>query len=234
MTNIPFLIGKSSDNSSVRQDLLDMQHLFISYLENEQYHRLVADAIKDLGRKREELYFATAVSKECYTRVQHLMFNEPVARHFIKMDEHSASKQQFIRSLLTLLKYRQKNYMATGQPPARIIILIEDVFDLIIPDKKGVGNQFLQLLLQGPAYGMHMIIGSIRTYRNLLTQLIHLDLHPRLRKQFGDVFNSNEPLGAELILNADDLVFYKSRQDFDYRRYFASSEGERKMLDVVE
>lgn len=228
MATIPFLVGKTSDDILVRQDLAGMQHLFISYSENEQYHRLLADAIKDLHRQREELYFATAVTTDCYKHLD--MFHDPVARHFTNNSEHTASKQAFMRSLLTVLRHRQKHNFSGAGAPA-ILILIEDVFEMIIPDKKGIGNHFLQLLLQGPSYNMHMIIGSIRTYRNLLTQLIHLDLHPKLRKQFGDAFTKDEALGAELILNADDLVFYKSRKEHDYRRYFYSREGEERMMN---
>lgn len=225
MTNIPLLIGKTSDDSFVHHDLISMHHLFISYSDNTQFHRFLSDATNNLNGQREQLHFAAAVSKECYRALGHLMFNDPQARHFIKEGERSASKQEFMRSLIAILKYRHKHKADNKSAPPRIIVLIEDVFDLVIPDKKGLGNQFLQLLLEGPALGIHMIIGSIRTYRNLLTQLIHLDLNPKLRKQFGYHFQNGEAIGAELILNTDDLVFFKSRHEHDYRRYFSAREG---------
>lgn len=231
MAVIPFLIGKTSDNKLVRHDLLSMQHLFISYAEQEQFDRFIKDVVTDLGRGREDLFFAPAVTRNCYQQLLPYMFNGPVAKFIHKDGEQTNSKLEFMRGLVSVLKFRQKQAL-NGQPiPGRIIILIEDVFSMVIPDKKGMGNLFLQLLLQGPSLGMHMVIGSIRTYRNLLTQLIHLDLHPKLRKQFGDVFNKSEALGAELVLNTEELVFYKSREEYDYRRYYGLREVETMLHD---
>lgn len=231
MSSIPLLIGKTSDNKLVRQDLVSMQHLFISYAEQIQFDRFVKDVVTDLGRGRDDLFFATAVTRNCYQQLLPYMFNGTVAKFIHRDGEQNSSKLEFMRGLVSVLKFRQKQAL-NGQPiPARIIILIEDVFSMVIPDKKGMGNLFLQLLLQGPSLGIHMLMGSIRTYRNLLTQLIHLDLQPKLRKQFGDIFNKSEALGAELVLNTDELVFYKSRDAQDYNRYFGLREVELSMYD---
>jgi hypothetical protein len=40
----------------------------------------------------------------------------------------------------------------------------------------------------------------------------------------------SEPLGAELIINSEELFFYKGKTDIDYTRYFHINEGLKKVL----
>ena len=37
--------------------------------------------------------------------------------------------------------------------------------------------------------------------------------------------------GAELVLNTEELVFYKSREEYDYRRYYGLREVETMLHD---
>ena len=111
----------------------------------------------------------------------------------------------------------------TSQKLSILIVIIDELFSLILSQKKQTGIYFLQLIILGKQVGIHFIAASASTYRNLLLQL--MNMHPDIEKQLSKKqYTKNtiiiKPLGAELVLTPDDLVFYKSISMQVHERYF--------------
>ena len=104
-----------------------------------------------------------------------------------------------------------------------LFVLIDDVLDLVITRRRSTGLQFLQLLIEGPACGMHVIAASGRAYRNLMLQLLNLNpaVKEKLKKQMPGIdFSVHYPLGAELVMTPEDVCFFRKRNEPDYTRFF--------------
>lgn len=101
-----------------------------------------------------------------------------------------------------------------SQPTSRFLIIIDELFELKITQHKRSARLFSKLLLQGADYGIFLIIGTSGMYKGLLGQLQGwLDNKP--------VHNSSAMLGfAELIINDDDLYFFREAGSIEFTRFF--------------
>ena len=81
---------------------------------------------------------------------------------------------------------------------------------------------FIELLVNGPEHKIHFITGSSGMYKNLLDQLITMS--PAVKKKMAaskQRGNINEPLAAQLIINPDGLVFFKSLGEREFVKLYA-------------
>jgi hypothetical protein len=95
-----------------------------------------------------------------------------------------------------------------------------------------VQSAFLQLLLGGPAAGIHLIAASGGPFRQLLRQVCHYD--PRLQHKFSSIEAGAYPasaFGAELVLTGEELVYFKGASDGDYQRLYPLCE--RRLLPAL-
>ena len=101
--------------------------------------------------------------------------------------------------------------------------IIDDVWDLVTAKPQKIALNFMMILLYGPSVGIHIVFASGLSYRNLLQQLVlvHPELTEELKKKFGspppqDINN----LGHELILTADELVYYKKESIMEIEKLY--------------
>jgi hypothetical protein len=118
---------------------------------------------------------------------------------------------------------KRKQSLLKGILETPHVVVIEDVFNAIITKNKYPGLSFLELLKEGPSVGIHFIIGSIRTYRNLLRQLIEV-YYIQKSIEMNDV-EATSLLGGELIINPEELFFYREKNEINYQRFFHVNEG---------
>jgi hypothetical protein len=73
--------------------------------------------------------------------------------------------------------------------------------------------------------GIHTILGSNISYRNLLQQLI--ELNPAIEKMLQEKYGIPAPtqissIAQELIISPDKLIFYKKSSVLDMQKYYPS------------
>ncbi len=213
---LPLTIGQTSSGIPISHDLSRMPHLFLSYAD-----RAGADAFfaqlwtgwSDQGCR--PLVAAALTHEEAVARI-------PVPQRTwlfcsLLAGSEDAGPEAFFTRLLAERRRRMK--VKGSHPP--LLVLIDDLFHLLASPKRRLHNGFLQLLVEGPAAGMHLIAASGGPFRQLLRQVCRYD--PRLQQKFTSIHSSAYPasaFGAELVLTGEELVYYKTPADADYQRLY--------------
>lgn len=227
-------VGANSSNHPYLVSLCTLPHLFISYSSEQQINHLLQLWASTLGQQMQAgaVQLAIAHSKERLLpkRLQQYHYQ---LRHFFAVS-YSAyntadNRYVFLMQVWKELKKRKRLaqlHAAKFEKEPVMIVWLDDVFDLIITRKKHTGLAFLDLLLNGAGCKMHLVAASFSTYRNLLKQLAVL--HPVVKEKLKTqpqpaAFYAATPLGAELVLTGDDLVYYKPANAQDYVRLYAAS-----------
>ena len=96
------------------------------------------------------------------------------------------------------------------------LIVIDDIFILAAKlDKRGM-QRFKNLLNYGSTVGIHFIIGSVLPYRNLLKQLmVEQSSESKIK------INPFNELGAEIIFNPDELIFFSEKNVVEYTTLYS-------------
>ena len=216
--NVP--VGKTSNNDLYTIDLFSLPHLFLSFGEQQQLTHYLQQVIKGLHTYG-EMQFAGSLSKRSFELISKPGITEWKYLFIRNEDdiENSSTRYLFLQQLVRELKRRQKR---TLNRPV-LIVFIEDVLDLVITKRRSTGLQFLQLLIEGPASGIHVMAASGRAYRNLLLQLLNLNpvVKEQLLKQLPGIdLSVHYPLGAELVITPEEVYFFRQRNQTDYIRLF--------------
>lgn len=240
---IPVAIGKNSANEVYHIDLTQLPHLFISYTTGEQISRFFASLTSALNGGDSPVHFAIASTRR--SAGQAVPAPGVVVHRFSAHDEEGstvASREQFMLALSKEMRLRsawlekEKGGTTTRKPFPHMVILLHDIFDIILSNKKSIALSFIKLLLLGKMLRMHVVAASAFTYRNLLKQLIQLN--PLVREKFKSFFDSGAypvvtPLGAELVITAEDLLFFKPANAIDYERLYPLEEKAAEGDDLI-
>lgn len=220
-------IGRESNGDDFVIDLYAESNLFISYIEEGQLYHSFKNILNQ---------FEASLSPE-NTRISYAL-SDKTARNILKgipeqfyfakfirneyRSGHIGTKPLFWSVLLKEYKRRsQQSKSAAGghavsQPT--LLIFIDDIFDMVLSQTKKEGLSFLEIAFYGAHVGIHFVAASSSTYRNLLLQLIQLnpEMSQKLSKNNSNTLpKTTNPLGCELILSGEGLIFYreKLRQD---------------------
>lgn len=219
LTTLVIAAGKKSDGSLYVIDLTTEANLFVSWSREEQIDEVFQLWLLRLTEEQQlpELVISVTRKRAAILPLQRFTFS----RQFIRYEEEAALQKTtidgFVKDLFVQYKKRQKqsDLITTKrvfQKP--ILILIDNIFQLLNYRRKQTGEKLLTLLSGGRYYGMHFIIGSPVSYRNLMVQIqssaskITTNIPERLRP------------GAELVLTDDNLYFYRSSTEMNYTRLF--------------
>ncbi len=207
---LPLTIGKSSNNNILKVDLKDLPHLFISYSEPLHLQVFPGDLITGFS------------SKDVLNHIQYYLFLNRVNYGFLKtlLPERSilallvqfepdlstiAGKNDFIKALMKIFTTRKKKAASSF---TSLVVIVDDILDLIISKKKFTGQYFLEILQEGDKYGIYFVFATIRTYRNLMTQL-----------------QQEQNRCAELIINPEHFFYFKRKEEKTYTTYYPVREG---------
>lgn len=231
---LPVTIGKCSAAQPFVADLSQLPHLFLSYSEESQFHdflRRLSAGFRGLVQGERPRFAVASSGRE--SLLPSLELDQDQLTHtYISGDEaasNTSGREGFMQALARELQHRKNMLLKTkgGQlfaalcPP--LLVVLHDVFELILSRKRSVGLTFTKLLLQGPDLNIHLLAASAGTYRNLLRQIVQV--HPltagKFRKELGsDRFRFHTPLGAEMVLTAEDFIFFKGAGEADYHRLY--------------
>lgn len=119
-------------------------------------------------------------------------------------------------------RYHSLNLWNTIKLPYRLL-LIDDIWNLVKAKPDSLSISLFRILLNGPTVGIHTIMGSNISYRNLLQHLI--SLIPPIRKMLQEKYGIPEPtqisaIAQELILTPDKLVFYKKAGEGSLEKFY--------------
>lgn len=237
---ISIKIGKNSNNELYAIDICKLPHLFVSYTNDQQLLDFFVTTIQAFSINSTKIKTTLLLSPK---NAEYILPQLPQSIlgycHIRNQDEQTgiASKKIFFSSLIKEMKQRLKLFKNTGVKNLKeynpkfknkslhlMVVLIDDTFDLLRPSKTNTGLQLIKVLLAGHAAGIHCITASTISFKNLVRQLVNMDIRPNTAvKKFMDAnqLNTLPPLGADLIFTADNLVFIKERDSADYIRLYA-------------
>jgi hypothetical protein len=228
---IPLLIGKNSSAEQVAIDLSLVPLLMISYFHENQLTNLLSQFTKS-----KKNYFVTNSRRLNNWEV-------PIENNYIFLRNtpelgNVASRSKIVKLVLNEIEKRnkvlQKNkidsfikyYALNTWNKVKLdyqFIIIDDVWDVVTAKPQRIAINVMMIILYGPSVGIHTVFTSGLSYRNLLQQLIldHPGLTEELKKKYGnpppqDINN----LGHELILTADDLVYYKKASIMEMEKLY--------------
>jgi len=202
---LPVTIGKCSDNNLLQVDLRELPHLFISYSEPVHLQQCFRDLVTGLAVYPVQFYLS--LNRANFHFLHPLLPAGAIKQVLVNLEPELSTvkgKGLFLRSLMNQMAKRKKQ--AAGDYPP-LLVLADDIFDLIITKRKYTGESFLQLLKEGHLYGIYFVVATIRTYRNLMSQL----------QQEGNRC-------AELIINPEYFFFFKTRDEISYTCYYPVKE----------
>jgi hypothetical protein len=227
----PLLIGKNSSAEQVAIDLSLVPLLMISYFHENQLTKLLLQFAKS-----KKNYFVTNSRRLNNWKV-------PIENNYIFLRDtpeigNVTSRSNIVKLVLNEIEKRnkvlQKNKIDSFTKYHALntwnkvkldyqFFIIDDVWDLVTAKPQRIAKNFMMIILYGPSVGIHTVFTSGLSYRNLLQQLVldHPEITEELKKKYGnhppkDINN----LGHELILTADDLVYYKKASIMDMEKYF--------------
>ena len=227
MENIPLVIGKQSSGEEFIIDLERLPHLFISHSNDKQLQNIFIQLIGNIVQNEIELHLSLSLSRRMTLLIKPLVPIESLFMEFNHNDFEDGkinSINEFVSSLIIEKKNRatliKKSKIPMAMFPA-IIIFIDNIFEIIMAQQKKTALSFIELLLTGAPVKMYFIMGSSGIYRPLLDQLINVSpvLKKKLKKSFQDQLIT-QPLGAELVINPDGLLFFRERNEKIYTRLY--------------
>jgi len=212
-------IGRNSNGEIRAIDLVTLPHLFISYSETNQ----LEDCLRSLsliGGTEHPLtwYLAVDSSRSVLFEAKADGFN--TIENFYRDDPMLGTiptRGLFIKALHTELTLRKKKKTVAKE----IIIVMDDIWDMVIHQDKQTGKRLLMLLTEGHKQGIHLVVASPTSYRNLLLQIMQNGKTNKKAEGDFDMYNKGiTTLGAEIVFTPDNLVFYRERGSRDIQRFY--------------
>jgi hypothetical protein len=217
---LPFIIGKNSSADQITIDLSTIPLLMISYFHENQLTNLFSQFAKS-----KKNYFVTNSRRSIFWKV-------PIEKNYFFIRDtpeigNVSSRIKMVKLILNEIEMRnkilQKNkinsftkyYELNTWNKVKLeyqFFIIDDVWDLVTAKNQKIALSFMMILLYGPLVGIHLVFASGLSYRNLLQQILRYN--PELTEELKIKYGNPHPkdisnLGQELILTADDLVYYK-------------------------
>ena len=226
--NIPLIIGRQSSGEECTVNLVDLPNLFISHSQEGQLPEMFASLLKNINQLNSPVLFACSLSSTLTARLNPLVPQESLLLAF-KHGHYEPGEinvmEEFIMALTHEFKRRKSlsKKSATSTPShTTLVVFIDDIFEVIMCSHKKTVLSFMELLITGAQVKFYFIMGSSGIYRNLLNQLINVS--PSLQQKLKKWVQSQhlQPLGAELVMNPDGLLFFRERAEKIHRRLYPS------------
>lgn len=218
---LPINIGLSSSNIFYSADLSKLPHLFISYTNAGQFSLMVSEIAKQLVSVDPSTIFAVAASTALNAALTAYLPVSSLLRIYPGVDTEGDSPRKFLNAIFKEVRKRN-SWMETGRKAApALVIYIEHLVDLIIiRQRRDLAVKFIRLLLDGPALGIHCILGSPASFQNVIRQL--MQVHPTVRELLDATMRPHQRLGAELVMSAEGLNFFRRNDEIEYQKFYAN------------
>ena len=228
--NIPLAIGKQSSGEAFIINICALPNLFITYSNDFQLQGIFISFIQRLHQQDPALQFALSLSSLLAEQVKPCVQTDAIFIEFLHNDATGGkinSVEEFITALRSEMKKRQALLRKKADYSLRLpslIVFIDDIFEVLKSKHKKTVLAFIELLTGAVNCNMYFILGSSGIYRNLLNQVINLNpaLQEKLQRP-GNTAQITQPLGAELVINPDGLLFFREKGRQIHTRLYPES-----------
>lgn len=200
-----FNIGYTSNGIQAKKDLLSTSHLFVSYISAKQIKAFLTLLLHNN---------ATAITQCLFISKKDNLISLPESILFSNYvyDNPQKGSIQYRNKLFTKIFQLLKKRKSQKKPSTNLVLIyVDDIWQLVPKLDKKNGLLLKELLMDGAAYQIYFIIGSTLPYRNLLLQL--------MQPNFSKHSPMNE-IGAEMIINPDDLLFFREKNQLNFDSYY--------------
>ena len=200
-----FNIGYTSNGSQAKKDLLSTSHLFVSYINAEQIKSFLAQLLQ---------HNATGITQCLFISKKDNLISLPDSILFSNYvyDNPQKGTIQYRNKLFTKIFQLLKKRKLQKKPSTNLVLVyVDDIWQLVPKLDKRNSLWLKELLMDGASYHICFIIGSTLPYRNLLLQL--------MQPNFSKHSPMNE-IGAEMIINPDDLLFFREKNQLNFDSYY--------------
>ena len=207
-------------------NLCKLPHIFFSHSNEDQLTNILKSFIKQVLKNDLPTLLSLSLGSSLAKQIDVML---PVDSLFMKFthtgDAHAVIRNidEFIITLITEMKKRNDLLKNRSVLPVYndMVVFIDDIFEVLRSPNRKTTSGFIKLLLQGANHGMYFIMGSSGIYRNLLLQLINARrVSRKMPSKLTGLQNSIQPLGAELVMNSDGLIFFREGRDREYTRLY--------------
>ena len=200
-----FNIGYTSNGLQAKKDLLSTSHLFVSYISVEQIKTFLTRLLQ---------HNSTAITQCLFISKKDNLISLPGSILFSNYvyDNPQKGTIHYRNKLFTKIYQLLKKRKLQKKPSKNLVLVyVDDIWQLVPKLDKKNGLWLKELLMDGAAYQICFIIGSTLPYRNLLLQL--------MQPNFSKHSPMNE-IGAEMIINPDDLLFFREKNQLNFDSYY--------------
>ncbi len=199
------IIGYKSDGSLVTKEVLTDEHLFVSYV-NEYQIKTVFFQMADQNKQSVKKCLVVCKEANLFVLPPEIYFETYITDN--PANGSLKNRNRLLTAPYNLLSKR-KTQKVKSFPP--FLIFIDNIWQIVPKLNKATNTKLKALLSDGAAYGIFFIIGSVLPYRNLLIQLMQPTTHK------DGVVNV---IGSEIIINTDELIFYRERGNMEFEIYY--------------
>lgn len=229
--DIKLKIGKKSSGDNVFILLNQEPNLFITYSNEHQLYSTLLSFVSVFTNEYQGLEIAYAFSfkteQQVFKEIETDFFKQRFIRNEYR-EGYTESKNVFWNKLLYEFRKRLKQIKTLESDDqwheSVLVVMIDDIFEMILTQRKKTGLAFLELAVYGSRVGIHFVVAAYGTYRNLLNQLIQLNpgIEKKLRENtLTSSLRMINPLGSELILSGEGLTFYKEKDAFQLTKLYS-------------
>jgi len=220
LTSLPLVIGQTAAGEPYTLSLAAQPHLFVSYAEDIHLQDFFI-RICEQWRLSDSLGYpqiALAMKSALADRLQMVIPPDSLFRLYRTNPqglELADSARLFFQTLMREFRRRvgkrQRMPEKSVFPP--LVLFSDEVLGLaVIGRRRATGDQLLRLLAEGPAVGIHAVLATGVSFRNLVQQLMRTPVPPSTAEQL---------LGRELVLSGEGLVFYREQGQMNYRKLYS-------------
>ncbi len=210
-------------------NLCEFPHIFFSHSSEDQLTNILNSFIKQVLKNDLPVLLSLSLGSSSAKQIDVMLPIDSLFMKFTHTDDDNAvirNIDQFMITLITEMKKRKGLLKKRSVLPAynAMVVFIDDIFEVLRSSNRKTTSGFIKLLLQGANYGMYFIMGSSGIYRNLLQQLINASpVSKKISGKISGMHNNIQPLGAELVVNPDGLIFFRKGGENVYVRLYPSN-----------
>ncbi len=245
-----FALGKDVVGTPVCLDLADMPHLLISGTTGSGKSVCLNTMILSLLYKYspQEVRFVIVdpkrVDLEPFKTIPHMMFGDiiedvPTTNSMLTwaVEEMEERYKLLAKSHTKNIKDYNNKAKANGEKiMPRIVIIMDEFADIMLQDKRGVGDKVCALAQKARAAGIHLVLAAQRPSADIVEGPIKSNLPSRIVFRASSSIDSQVSLGepgAEKLLGKGDCL-YKTGGMFAVERVMGAYVSDDEMFSVID
>ncbi len=251
-STLNFALGKDVVGSPVYLDIAEMPHLLISGTTGSGKSVCLNTMILSLVYKYspQELRIVIVdpkrVDLEPFRTIPHMLFGDiiedvPTTNSMLTwaVEEMENRYKVLAKSHTKNIKDYNAKASANGEKiMPRIVIIMDEFADIMLQDKKGVGDKVCAIAQKARAAGIHLVLAAQRPSADIVEGPIKSNLPSRIVFRASSAIDSQVSMGipnagAEKLLGKGDCL-YKTGGMFGIERVMGAYVSDEEMFDIID